>query len=105
MNVEEQSVPDARTAGADNRLLGNVNPGSNIGSGNTLRLDETDEIDETDGPKGGRAAVRAFNDHVKASAERFNQRVRKLTGVDDGESNAEGGTTGGGTTEGDNATG
>ena len=57
-------------------------------------------------PRGGRAAVRAFNDHVKASAERFNQRVRKLAGGDDGESNTEGGTTaGGGTTEGDSTTG
>lgn len=108
-DVDDQLTPYARTPGTNNRVLGNANlgkfaPGSNVGSGNTLGFDESDDTVETDDPRPGRAAVKAFNDHVKASTERFNQTVRKLAGADDRESNTEGGTTGGGTAEGGSTT-
>lgn len=79
---------DAGTAGKDDRVLGSVNlgrfaPGSNVGSGNTVGASKTDS------PRPGRAAVKALNDQVKASAERLDRAVKRVVGQKDADDTAD----------------
>ena len=87
-NTAASSTRSVSTVGKDNRVLGSINlgkfaPGSHNGSGSTVGADKTD------GPRPGRAVVKAINDQVKASAERIDRAVKKLAGEqDDKDANA-----------------